>query len=317
MQRTKRQTLWWRRVIKPVLCFFISLGLRFLPRAQARILIKRWPALAQCAPMGWSFLCDWYLGDVTIQINTLYPVERLIAGNRYDPSTLGVVAQLVAPGDFCLDIGANIGAISFALAKQVGPTGKVWACEPGKLPYERLCANIAANPQLAGIIVPFNQGFSDTEGTRFWKEAEDNRGNGSLLFSSQRGRIRSLQEGEGQHVNVTTIDQFFSSGCDGTCAFVKIDVECMEYEVIKGGMDTWRRHLPVLLYETMPICEVLRHDRVFEKIEGMLRGIGYRIFKFVSEATIVETCYPDLSTNTLAIPSEKEGLLARLLPPGR
>jgi len=53
--------------------------------------------------------------------------------------------QLVQPGWSILDIGANMGAHTIALARLVGPTGKVLSFEPQRIIFQALCANVALN----------------------------------------------------------------------------------------------------------------------------------------------------------------------------
>lgn len=44
-----------------------------------------------------------------------------------------------------IDVGANIGAHTLALARIVGPTGRVLAFEPVRTIHQVLCANMALN----------------------------------------------------------------------------------------------------------------------------------------------------------------------------
>src|SRR5688500_1390243 len=51
----------------------------------------------------------------------------------------------VRPGDTVLDIGANIGTHTVAIAHKVGPTGRVYAFEPQRRIFQMLCGNVAVN----------------------------------------------------------------------------------------------------------------------------------------------------------------------------
>jgi len=48
---------------------------------------------------------------------------------------------LIAPGDVCLDIGANIGYYSVLFSNLVGPKGKVIAIEPDPDNFQLLIKN--------------------------------------------------------------------------------------------------------------------------------------------------------------------------------
>ena len=47
-----------------------------------------------------------------------------------EPGTCRVIRRLLAQGMTAADIGANVGALTIACARAVGPTGKVYAFEP-------------------------------------------------------------------------------------------------------------------------------------------------------------------------------------------
>src|SRR5262249_44519922 len=58
----------------------------------------------------------------------------LTASLRYDTARVefdaGGVRLLVKPGDFVIDVGANVGAYTSLLSSLVGSNGRVWAFEP-------------------------------------------------------------------------------------------------------------------------------------------------------------------------------------------
>jgi FkbM family methyltransferase len=235
-----------------------------------------------------------YLGDLHVAIDTIYPIEREMLSGTFDTATLGIIAKFVKPGDFCLDIGANVGALTLALAKKVTATGKIYAFEPGKLTYKRLRANMELNKGFSEIIVPFPLGLSDRPGVLYWCEHEGNKGDANL---SEAPALNSVP------VTVTTIDDHFINIPIQQLNFVKIDVESMEYEVIKGGMKTWEKHHPVFYYETIKEFETFRKKPVIKYIEDLLTGLGYIFYKVQPDASFIQTKYPDISSNTLALPT--------------
>ncbi len=270
--------------------------MRHLPDSILASLVRTLPKLHVGLPEGRRFRMDWYLGDVKADIDTTYVIERAMLSGRYDPLTVAIVRAFVKPGDVCMDVGANVGAIAFAIAKATGPMGRVFSFEPGDLTHNRLLANLALNPEHTAAIVPLRMGLSDKEGTLYWHEHEAARGNANLSDKVLN---------DGSRVPVTTVDIFFARNPIVKLDFVKIDVESMEYEVILGGMRTWEKHKPVLYYETLPAFEAYRGKPVFKMIEDNLRGLGYRFFKIEGFGKWRETSYPDLSANTLALPPHK------------
>lgn len=54
--------------------------------------------------------------------------------------------QLVSPGDWVIDVGANVGHYTLRLSEIVGPGGRVLAIEPIPQTFELLCSNARRAP---------------------------------------------------------------------------------------------------------------------------------------------------------------------------
>src|ERR1035437_3567146 len=65
-------------------------------------------------------------------------------GEFSDPE-VDVMAKTVKPGDTVIDVGANVGALTVAMAKLVGPNGRVIAFEPQPETAALLERNAAQN----------------------------------------------------------------------------------------------------------------------------------------------------------------------------
>lgn len=177
-----------------------------------------------------------YLGEFTVMVKTLYPIEREMLSGIYDPMTTGIIRRYVKAGDVCADIGANVGALSLAMAQQAGPTGMVYAFEPGPMLYERLQTNIRLNH--LRCIVPIQQGLSDRRGVLHWAEDMNNRGNADLLGTS------------GLPVWVLTLDEFCQERGVTRLDFIKVDTEGMELGSVQRRVMVVSTIRPVLYFET-------------------------------------------------------------------
>lgn len=280
--------------VKPALRFVARFVLRVMPTRLTAELVRRRPRLAGHVPPGRELLFRGYLGDLSVRIDPVYPIERGMLTGRYDPTTLAVLERFVRPGDVCLDVGANVGAVTLALAKRVGPAGRVLAFEPGGFTFRRLTDNLALNPRFNGVVLPYRLGLSDTDGVLTWAEDANNRGNAGFL---------GVAEGCGEAVPVVTLDGLFARETPGRVDFVKIDVEGMELEVIRGGARTWANYRPVLYYETLLNFEAQRGRPLFRPVEELLGALGYTFYRVGPGGSIRPTRYPNLSDNTLALPS--------------
>ena len=282
--------LWLKRVIVGIVRAIFTI----LPFHIFLAAVARCPRLDWCTPRNRRMVYEKYLGDVKVNIDTFYRIEAQMLTGRYDPVTFGLIGRLVRPGDWCLDIGANVGAVTFALAKKVGVGGRVFAFEPGGLTFQRLSANLALNPGLAQVVQPEKLGLGEKEDVLFWNEDPKVPGNAGFLGARSQQR-------DGEACRITTVDRFFAQHPPEHIDFAKIDVEGMELEVIRGGLETWKRYLPTLYYETLWQFESLRNAPVFLQIAQILQELGYVIFRVEEGGRIVETTYPNLSPNTLAV----------------
>ncbi|MCM1150859.1 MAG: FkbM family methyltransferase [Alistipes sp.] len=65
-------------------------------------------------------------------VSRMFFIFRKLGIGRYAPATEYVyhLPRLVAAGDVCIDLGANLGYYARTLAQLAGPTGQVYAVEP-------------------------------------------------------------------------------------------------------------------------------------------------------------------------------------------
>lgn len=155
---------------------------------------------------------------------------------EFSEGEIALFQQLLGPGDVILDIGANIGAHTLFFAKHVTPQGHVYALEPQRLIFQSLCANMALN--------------SITNATCLWAAAGDHTGWVKVPaldpeVGANFGGVGLGSQPAGESVPLLTIDGLSLSGC----RLIKIDVEGMETDVLRGAQETIARHWPILYVE--------------------------------------------------------------------
>lgn len=234
-----------------------------------------------------DFAIDYYAGDLNVVVNPSYPIEKDMLTGQYDPHASSVVRHFLHQGQGAIDVGANVGALALLMAKVVGASGSVFAFEPGPPTYSRLLNNIRQNPGFEDVVATFQVGLSDKAGALHWCEDADNPGNASLLADS------------GAEVSVRRLDEF-AAEIDAV-HFVKIDVEGMELEVLRGGAELWRRDKPVIYFETLQSFQEQRGRDLFGEIEGLLQGLGYELYDWDEKGGLRRVNASSLPENTLAI----------------
>lgn len=266
----------------------------FLPVNTGFLLAKKSRHLRHLARPGFDFIYDQYLGSLSVLIDTTYPIESAMLTGRYDRDTTNLIEMLAKPTWTFVDVGANVGAISLVMAK-AAPKGRVFAIEPGPFLCKRLRQNLALNKSLVHIVRVLELGVSDKPGELFWNEDSNNRGNAGLL------------ENTGLAVPVTTLDKIIKDEGLTQLDFVKIDVEGMELEVIKGAQNAIASLRPIIYYETLEPFREARGFDLYTQIFNLLTPLGYRHFAVKKKGQIqpVSDLVRLQSSNVLAVPQER------------
>jgi FkbM family methyltransferase len=197
-------------------------------------------------------------GQMIYNANDVYIGKSLELYGEYGEGEVHLFRQILRPGDFAVDAGANIGAHTLFFAEAVGPSGVVLAFEPQRVVFQTLCGNMAINSITNAHCL--NAALGSAPGQILVPPldyARENNFGGLGLGQFQRG----------ERVQVATLD---SLGLP-RCKLMKVDVEGMEEEVLKGGESTITRCRPVLYVE---------NDRE-ERSHALIRyidSLGYRMF---------------------------------------
>lgn len=254
---------------------------------------------------GWAFHVDrkprqiqinYYLGKYRFHVDTSVDLERRLLSGTYEPYSMAMIRRFVRPGQTAIDIGANVGAIAFALADAVGEKGTVHAFEPGPPFARRFQANLSANPSLAGRIRLHEVGLSNVPGKLSWQASSVYTGTASMYSGVHDSNQPTLE------LPVERLDDYVSKHSIGAPQFIKIDVDGLELEILEGARELLERHRPVLYVETTMWNDEMRETA--RKIDLFLTGLGYELYR-VNERSfeITKTRFPDFSVYTLALPA--------------
>jgi len=152
---------------------------------------------------------------------------------------LPFVRQLLQPGQHVIDVGANYGTYTLPMAQKVGPSGHVWAFEPGASTAHFLAQGIAAN------------GFANV--TLVQKAVSSVPGIGKLALNLH-AELRSLIHGTaseegGEKVSLVTLDDCMDRYHWVDIDLIKIDAEGEEANIVKGGRRFFAKLAPLVQYE--------------------------------------------------------------------
>jgi FkbM family methyltransferase len=156
------------------------------------------------------------------------------------------------PGETWIDVGANCGYTSLALARAVGPTGRVFAFEPALPTVACLERTGRANGLDHLVAIPF--------------ALADQRRPVISRFATDRGMIDAQLPKDGR-LEMTAIiavglDAIWDGIADGNPVVhgIKIDIQGMELEALRGMRRLLAQHRPKIVLEIhkgVPRGEVL------------------------------------------------------------
>ena len=195
------------------------------------------------------------------QPNDAYIGRSFDLYGEFSEAEVALFRGLVAPGQTALDVGANIGAHTLALARLVGPTGRVLAFEPQRIAYYSLCGNVVQNNldqvECRQAAVGAATGAIDVPLLDHRREHNF----GGVDLSRDYGAAPS------DRVPVVRIDDLGLAACH----FIKVDVEGMERQALEGAVETIRRFKPLLYVED---------DRAekSDALRELIDSLGYEMY---------------------------------------
>jgi FkbM family methyltransferase len=251
----------------------------------------------------------------TKTLQTRHGPMLALAGDRYITRSLelygefskaewDLFAQIVKPGMTVVEVGANIGAHSVALARACFP-GPLYLFEPQHRVFQILCANLALND--IGNAIAYPEACSDEEGLVVIPPLDYGA---ELNFGGVS--VRTDADGvQGVKVRATPLDSLNLAACH----LLKIDVEGFEAQVLRGAAATIRKFRPLLYVE---------NDRAAhqQEIISLIAELGYRQYwhtpplfspdNFRGEAENVFGAV--VSVNILGLPQESATMVQSMTP---
>ena len=173
-------------------------------------------------------------GTLSYFADDMYVGKSLKLYGDYSEDEVSMFKKLLRPDDVCIEVGANIGALTIPMARLCK---RVLAFEPQPDNYRLLCKNLDENEIYNVSAIPLAVGSAACEAKIATLEGLGCANYGCFEIGS--GDIT---------VRMTTLDLALQTS-DEKIRFIKLDCEGSELEVLKGAERTLKRCNPILYVE--------------------------------------------------------------------
>lgn len=230
--------------------------------------------------------------EITFKMNLdpAFPADRHIInhtanGVPYEPEIAWLLMRALRPGDFAIDVGANVGFFTLMMAQLVGKTGHVLTVEPGADNFAKLDANLRLNE--TGSLVTIDQRvLSDREEiVKFYLSADDSGGHALWPPSRWPDNVKTQKQGdtvlERQAVKLDALVM-----ADASTRLIKIDVEGAEEKILRGAWGTLLSHEPAFIVAEHNWFGMEQMGATTEKLRSLMRQQGYSTWLLMNDDSV-------------------------------
>jgi FkbM family methyltransferase len=181
------------------------------------------------------------IGPIWVHARDELISRRIRRKGRLAEEEVALLQRVLRPGMVAVDIGANIGYLTLAIARAVGRDGRVVAIEADPSNYALLCANVWQ--ACFGWVDPVCAAAARTTGmTKLWLDAGNFGGHHAFARDEASKSIE---------VPAVRLDDLLTS--DTRIDVVKVDIQGMDHAALEGMTDTLHRDRPTVLAEFAPL----------------------------------------------------------------
>jgi len=201
-----------------------------------------------------------------------YLFQQLERNEFHDPDVGKFIQENIKKGDNCIDIGANIGAITIPLSKFCN---KLYSIEPQDNIYLALCGNLFINESYNVIPLKLaayseNTKFSIAAKERLdeWVGDIDNGFDNVKSFGSI-----SVEKNENGEMEGRKLDDIIQDKID----FIKCDAEGGDLDALMGCERIIKENNPKIIFEFHPQCTKKCYNRTWQDYEDFFNRIKYKL----------------------------------------
>jgi FkbM family methyltransferase len=214
----------------------------------------------------------------------------------FDWRVIAVAGAVLRPGDLVVEVGANVGTETVALADLVGPGGAVLAIEP--IPENVVRLRMLNEQSGLSQVEVIPVALSDADGSvRFQPPTEPGHSGMGHILGREEDNLAAVVE-----VSCTTLDGLLEGR--PPVRLITMDAEGSELNILRGARRCLQRDRPVLIIEACA-PHLRRYGGTLSDLQEELERQRYRALQIAKLGLRA----PDLalgdSTNWLALPVER------------
>jgi FkbM family methyltransferase len=225
----------------------------------------------------------------------------------YEGFTIQLWKQFSQESTYIFDIGANVGLYGI-ISKTIANNSKVFFVEP----LERNLLLIKKNISLNGMnldVFPFALADKESTSTFYDMKSHDNT-IGSLKKDFVK-KHKHHKEIIPIKVKVTTLDNLIKKNKIPAVDLMKIDVEGLDYEVLKGAYNAIKTYRPLIIIEITDNTTADLITMFF--IENNYKYLFFEIDDVNNDIHLQKHIVKKVNRNYILCPVEKENLLLDLI----
>lgn len=195
-------------------------------------------------------------------------LERDFWGLLYEELTLAVYNAALGRGDTAIDCGGNRGVHTQAMARLVGPSGRVITFEP--VPDLLLLAQ-TRNAGVQNVRWIAKAASKAPGTTEFFYYPNEDGLSGLVNRQADTSVVQKLS------VEVTTID----SEVTEFVTLIKLDIEGAEFDALQGAVGILRDSAPIVVFESGRQTSAENFGYTAEEFFSFFDSLGYNLY-FIS-----------------------------------
>jgi FkbM family methyltransferase len=197
------------------------------------------------------------------------------------PELIRQYREVVAEGDFCIDIGAHVGDSTLPMAIAAGPSGSVLALEPNPFVYHVLEKNARANRHVANISTMLAAAGSEQGFLEF--EYSDS----GFCNGGRHEGISAIKHGHPYKLSVFCVglqqelQDCYAKELD-RLKLIKVDAEGYDLYILRSLTGIIDEHRPIIKAEVFKNTSQEYRADLFD----LFNSRNYAVFKMAEEALV-------------------------------